>query len=138
MAQATRQAQQLTPDEAAELIREATRIQHRSAPTLSHEDVHAMAKELGLTPESIDRALAARAQRQQKTARSRKAIRALFRHTTSFVTTLTGLTLLDYVTGPGWWVHFVAIPWGVGLAFHALSTVERVANERLFRSEGLE
>jgi hypothetical protein len=58
-----------------------------------------------------------------------------------FVIITGGLTLLDWATGGGWWVQWVAIIWGAFLAMQFLSTFAapmlwgRDAEERLVQRE---
>lgn len=113
----------LTPDEAAEVIRDATRIQQGRGEALRRSDVLAIAKELGLSEEAVDQALARRAAREKARLGMRGRWFALISHVTSYAGTVGGLAAIDYLSGGGWWVQWVAIPWGIALAMHAVHTV---------------
>src|SRR5262245_59791960 len=92
----------LTPDEAAEVIRHASELSLKNQDRqLSREDLLVMAKDLGISPESLDAALAARKQRQQQRSRLRGHLAKLANHATSYVVTVGGLAILDWMTGPG-------------------------------------
>ena len=67
---------------------------------------------------------------------------AFYRHLTTAVTTLLLLLVLDIITGvEGWWVHWVAIVWGIILLIHFLnvfvfeSLLGREAEKRLIERE---
>lgn len=128
--------QQHTPtrfsqEEAADIIREATTrsLSGDVERPLSREDVLAMAREMGLSDASVETALASRAGKQQEQARVRRAIAALASHGLSYTIVIGGLTFMDLFGGPGWWVQWPAIGWGMGLAFHAAGTLFAVLNK---------
>lgn len=121
----TRQRQppvRLSEVEAADIIREATTrsLTGRDADrTLSREDLLTMAREMGLSESAVEGVLAARARKQQRQHRRRKALVGLAWHGASYAIVIGGLTLMDVLGGPAWWVQWPAIGWGIGLAFHA-------------------
>lgn len=132
MSESTRTAgPQLSPEEAAEVIREATRLQVSGPQTLSRDDVLAMGRELGLSEDAVERALTTRAQRAAQRTRVRRGLVDLGRHATSYIVAIGGMALLDFITGPGWWVQWPAMGWGIGLASHALSAMRRMKSERV-------
>ncbi|HEV8575131.1 MAG TPA: 2TM domain-containing protein [Dehalococcoidia bacterium] len=57
--------------------------------------------------------------------RARRRVRRLmgfYRHLSTFVTVILGLLVIDIVTGPeDFWVHWVALVWGIILAVHFLN-----------------
>lgn len=77
--------------------------------------------------------------------RARRRVRrvmAFYRHLATAVTTLLLLLILDIITGvKGWWVHWVAIVWGIILLIHFLnvfvfeSLLGREAEKRLIERE---
>ncbi len=107
-------------DEAAGIIREASRIQQESGGTLSHADVVSMAKELGVSEEAVAKALERRAGQEQERKRARARLVGLANHVTSYLGSVAFLGVIDYMTGPGWWVQWIAVPWGVFVAMHAV------------------
>ncbi len=46
-------------------------------------------------------------------------------HALCFVVGLPVLAVIDYLTGPPWWVEWVLIGWGIGLASHWLFGLKR-------------
>jgi len=73
--------------------------------------------------------------------RVRRVIR-FYKHLTTAVTTLLLLLVLDIVTGvKGWWVHWVAIVWGIILFIHFLNVfafdalLGREAEKRMIERE---
>jgi hypothetical protein len=76
--------------------------------------------------------------------RIRRSVRRrleLFRHLALFAFVIGGLTLIDWMTGGGWWVQWVALPWGaiMGLQFFAAFVSPnlwgRDVEERMVRRE---
>ena len=60
--------------------------------------------------------------RQIETARRRVAeIEAFYIHLAVFAGVLVLLTGVNIATGDAWWVHWVFLGWGVGVAAHALA-----------------
>jgi fatty acid desaturase len=64
-----------------------------------------------------------------------------YRHVATFAVIVGGLALLDWATGGGWWVQWVAAIWGALLALQFLNTFiapplwGRDAEERMVRRE---
>jgi hypothetical protein len=57
--------------------------------------------------------------------RARRRVRQrldFFRHVVTFAIVVGGLALLDWATGGGWWVQWVAMIWGGILALQLFST----------------
>lgn len=125
MADTRQQPPRFTQAEAAEIIREATThmLSRKGERQLTREELLAMARELGISEEAVEQALAVRAQQPPKVKApmlSRGALIGLVAHGMSYSIVIGGLTLIDYLGGPGWWVKWPAIGWGMGLAFHAM------------------
>jgi len=65
----------------------------------------------------------------------------LYRHVVTYVFIVGGLALLDWATGGGWWVQWVAAIWGAFLALQLFSTFVspnlwgRDVEERMVRRE---
>ena len=72
--------------------------------------------------------------------RVRRRLR-FYRNVASFALIVGGLALLDFATGGGWWVQWVAIIWGGFLALQFVSTFVgprlwgREAEERMVKRE---
>jgi hypothetical protein len=122
----------MTHDEAAEIIREATKISldEASKPMLDRSDLATMAKELGITESALDRAIASKGAREEQRNRAQHHLDRFRRHAGSYVTTIAMLGAIDFFTGPGWWVHNVAMWWGLGLATHGITSLSRYARDR--------
>ena len=64
-----------------------------------------------------------------------------YRHAATFALIVGGLAFLDWITGGGWWVQWVAIIWGAFLALQLFSTFispslwGRDVEERMVRRE---
>jgi 2TM domain len=134
MAEVRTKPDRFSQEEAAEIIREATEVSlkggHRE---LTREDLVSMARELGVDETSVEQALEAREKRKAVARIRRGILIGLGSHLSSYVVVIGGLTLLDLATGPGWWVQWPAIGWGIGVASHTLASVMA-----LLRGEDLE
>lgn len=54
-----------------------------------------------------------------------KQLKEFYNHAVSFVVVITGLTLLNWLSGVDyWWVLWVILGWGIGLAAHAAEVFE--------------
>jgi hypothetical protein len=66
---------------------------------------------------------------------------AFFRHLTTYISVLLLLVALDLVTGGRFWVHWVAVIWGIILTIHFLNVwvfdalLGREAEKRMIESE---
>ncbi len=49
------------------------------------------------------------------------AMKGFYIHLVVFVLVLVGLLVVDVATGGEWWVHWVALGWGVGVIAHAFA-----------------
>lgn len=140
-------ATQFTPEQAAAIIREATELalaKKSHAGHLDYQDVLSMARELGVDDASVERAIALRrekeaeearknVQRETRRAKVQRELAKLSRHAGSYVSILALLTVIDALTGRPWWVQWVAMGWGIGLAAHAWGALSRGLRESLFR-----
>ena len=54
------------------------------------------------------------------------AMKAFYIHLAVFTVVLFGLAAIDIATGPPWWVHWVFLGWGVGVAAHGLTVFGRL------------
>ncbi len=60
-----------------------------------------------------------------------EAIRGFYVHLMIYLTVNAALVLIDVLDGDGWWFDWIAIPWGIGLAAHAIT----VFSDRFFGGE---
>ncbi|ATB35101.1 hypothetical protein CYFUS_000513 [Cystobacter fuscus] len=131
MADTRQQPPRFTQDEAAEIVREATsrmlegRHEHPSTGSrqLTREDLLSLAHELGVSEDAVDQVLADRAKRRKHQSRRRGALIGLAAHGMSYGIVMSGLALVDVMSGPGWWFQWPAVAWGMGLAFHVMGLV---------------
>jgi hypothetical protein len=59
------------------------------------------------------------AERRQRAIRRVAAIKGFYVHFAVFVIVMAGLLLVDALSSPGWWVQWVLLGWGIGVAAHA-------------------
>ncbi|OJH36052.1 2TM domain-containing protein [Cystobacter ferrugineus] len=131
MADTRQQPPRFTQDEAAEIVREATsrmfdrRQEHPSTGSrqLTREDLLALARELGVSEDAVEQVLADRAKRRKRQSRRRGALIGLAAHGMSYGIVMSGLAIVDAMSGPGWWFQWPAVAWGMGLAFHVMGLV---------------
>jgi hypothetical protein len=60
----------------------------------------------------------------QRLARARRqvaAIKGFYIHLVVFVVVLAGLAVVNLAVGDPWWVQWVLLGWGIGVAAHALA-----------------
>jgi hypothetical protein len=63
---------------------------------------------------------------EERLARARRRveqIKGFYIHLAVFALVLIGLTVVDFATGDTWWVHWVFLGWGVGVAAHGLAVL---------------
>lgn len=99
----------------------------RASGGMSWERLLSMAAELGIPPDAVEEAEKAIAvQRQDHNLRSEydRHVRHEFAsHLISYIIVNTFLVVLNLVTSPHtFWVAWVLMGWGIGLAFHFAST----------------
>jgi 2TM domain-containing protein len=122
-----------TQEEVEEILRRALARQEAAkgeAEQTSHEDLVAAAREVGIDAVDLDAAAAELAEEKARAARPAKAtalaprpgpspLRRFLGRVATFAI-VNGLLLgIDAATGPGWWVQWVALFWGIGLLFQA-------------------
>ena len=56
------------------------------------------------------------------------ALKGLYIHATVYVVVVIGLIIVDLATGAPYWVHWVALGWGIGVAAHAAGVHAGVSN----------
>jgi hypothetical protein len=60
-------------------------------------------------------------ERRKRAIRRIAMLKGFYIHLGVFVVVLAGLVLVDVLTGPTWWVQWVFLGWGIGIAAHALA-----------------
>lgn len=123
MADLRTQPERFSQEEAAEIIRDATEVSLRGGDrALTREDLLSMAHELGIDASSVERALEAREKRKAQGKVRRGLLIGMSSHLATYAVVIAGLALLDVAGGPGWWVQWPAIGWGIGVASHTIGT----------------
>lgn len=63
-----------------------------------------------------------------------KAINGFYTHFIVFLAVIAGLAVINLVTGDSFWIQWVVLGWGLGIAFHAfLIFVKRPKEEEKLR-----
>jgi hypothetical protein len=55
------------------------------------------------------------------------AMKGFYVHLAVFALVLAGLLIVDWATGGEWWVHWVAVGWGIGVVAHAIAVFGRAS-----------
>ncbi len=66
----------------------------------------------------------------KKLARARRRVAALkgfYVHLTVFVLVMAGLAIVNFLTGPPWWMLWALFGWGIGLLAHGLAVSARTS-----------
>lgn len=124
-------------EEVGELIETATRLERLGSEGVSEDvswaELRQIAAELGISDEALLHAVAQRleteraasqaeAEEAEKAEQRRKAWLGWRAHIASYVAVMTGLLMLDLVTGDGIdWFFFPAIGWGIGILVHTFT-----------------
>lgn len=131
-----------TREEAQAILGRALEAQVKEE-RLSHDELLATAREVGVSPEALEaaaRAVEGEAKRDaaQKQVRA-DAVRGLASHALSFVAVNALLVFINVWTGGPFWAMWPLLGWGLGLVIHAFSTMlrspEAVAREAKRREE---
>lgn len=106
----------------------------------SHEELLAVAAEVGIPAESIERAAReVEAERQVEVATSRivkRRRKGFSAHAFAFLAVNAFLFAINFLTTPGeWWALFPLFGWGLGLLFHAWAAFSRDVSERAILRE---
>ncbi len=114
----------------------------RSEPDrgVSHDELVAIASEVGVSRESIDAAArqlhleGESEQGRQQVLRRRRG--RLASHASTFALVNAFLFAVNYLTTPGqWWVLFPVFSWGLALIFHARFALSRAVSARALLKE---
>ncbi|NJK61866.1 MAG: 2TM domain-containing protein [Synechococcaceae cyanobacterium SM2_3_1] len=118
--------QSYSQQDVQDILQKAIARQARNGQEFSHEDLQAMATELGINPADLDAAEADWQQQQQilEEAREFQAYRRskFTSHAIKYVIVNGFLVSLDLVIAPGLgWAHYVVLGWGLGLTLDGWS-----------------
>ncbi len=98
-------------------------------PELTERDLYRIADELGISPRSVDAAIADRRRAGRDAARaSRRSVQRrmrFIRHAIAYIVIVGTLAVIDALGGGGWWFFYVAGLWGIVLALHGMRFVTR-------------
>lgn len=131
---------QYSDEEVDEILRRALARQQKDTSGISHDDLVAAAKEVGIERADVEAAVAelrgSKAPAGQGDARAatpvdpdaalylrdRQSRRARFaRHFATYVVVNAALAGMNFLTGGTWWVLWVILGWGIGLGLQGLS-----------------
>jgi hypothetical protein len=113
-------SQQYTQDEVNRIIRRALKLNQED--TISHQDLIATAREIGIDPKILQTAIEQEQQEFKKArirqARLKQQKMAFYSHLWSYLI-ITAVLLLTNIFTPGpWWFQWAVLGWGIGMAFH--------------------
>ncbi|MFO0607665.1 MAG: 2TM domain-containing protein [Polyangiales bacterium] len=113
-------------DEVKEILGRALEKQHAQGDAITHDELAAVARDMGVAPEALAQAAAAvREERELQSAVSAaiaRRRRGFSAHLMAFVMVNALLAVGNLMTGGPLWFVLVALAWGIGLAFHARAT----------------
>ncbi len=127
-----------TRDEMEEILRRAAERTQQAEDGVRHDDLVAAAREVGIDPGAIDEALAELGEEKTVEAAAarwtRDARRAFVSHFSTYAIVMAFLGSLNYLTTPGVpWALWVALAWGMGVAFSARRALLAPSTEQVER-----
>ena len=121
-------------EEAKEILRRAIERHEAEKEGFAAEDLVDAARELGIPPEMVERAaIEVRANagvEARRKARRQKERQRMLGRVASYAAVNAFLAVLDYMTGPGWWVQWPLIIWGFFLVMSFISLVHPAQQEK--------
>jgi hypothetical protein len=110
---------------------------------LTHDELVAAAREVGVAPEAIERAatevMAEQREREELQAARAREWRDFFAHLIPFISVNALLITINFFTGPFPWALFPLLGWGIGLLSHLYAVLvpdrERLARRRARQQE---
>ncbi len=113
-------SQQYNQEEVSRIIRRALKIKNED--TISHQDLIATAREIGIDPKILETAIEQEQQEFKKEkirqARLKQRKMAFYSHLWSYLIITAVLLLINIFTSGPWWFQWAVLGWGIGLAFH--------------------
>jgi len=123
-----------TDEQAKEILRRAIERDAALQDGLSEGELIEAARELGIDPEHVERAAvevreqtAVEARRRERRRRERQRFAGSL---ATYAVVNAFLALLDFMTGPGWWVQWPLLVWGLFLALNALKVFSAKEQEK--------
>jgi hypothetical protein len=136
-------ARSYNDDEVRAIIDRALRTETSAGASsnLSHEQLVALGSEIGLSPETIERAARDVEESGKNTRLSRRVLerrrRWFINHAWAFAAVNSVLFAINFLTTPGqWWVLFPVVVWGLALLLHARFGLSSLVSTRALRKEG--
>ncbi len=123
-------------DEVDAILGRAIEREH-SRGDLSHEDLVAAAREVGISADAIETAasdvLAERHERDELTALRRQEWRGFFQHLVPYLLVNGMLVTLNLLTTHFPWALFPMFGWGIGLVCHFMAVAAPTSHQKLER-----
>lgn len=114
-------------DQAQKILEIALARQARAIDGMRHEELVSVASDMGLSRQDIETAIAIsredHALEHEVVAIQQRRRRKLLSHLSSFTIVNVALFLIDMLTVGGPWFYWPLIGWGIGVAFHIMSTL---------------
>jgi len=108
-----------TSEEVNRIIRRALTLQRTDA--ITHQELLEIARELGVSPETIITAIEQERQESEKetarTVRTEHRKARFHRHLRTFIMVNGVLFLINVLTRGPWWFQWPLLGWGIGLVF---------------------
>lgn len=109
-------------EEADEILRRA--LQHQGEDGISHDDLVAAAREVGIPADAVEAAASQVSESQLVRERvellRRQKRRAFARHALTFLIVNGGVFLFDWVDGGPWFFYYLLIAWGMVLTLFGM------------------
>lgn len=131
------EARSYSDDELAAILRRALEKQAAGQDGFGHDELIAVAREVGLDEEAVESAIAELSHERGLEA-IRESIRkrrrqAWHKHLVSYLAVIGGLLGMHLVGLIGPWVFWVVFGWGIGLALDTYSKLRAPTDEEVFR-----
>jgi hypothetical protein len=118
-------ARTYTRDEVQAILGKALEQQHADGDALSHDDLLAIGRELGIERAALEAAAAGMQgdaeMRREVERRIRAAHRGFAWHFLTYALVIALLATINLMTGGPLWFVWAALGWGVGLGLHAMA-----------------
>ncbi len=115
-----------SPEEVSAIVQRALEGSRSVDETVSYADLVDTARELGISTEALENALADQESRGEIEAARKRLVRKrraeFYNHLRSYLIVNGALLLINFITSSDFWVVWPLLGWGIGLAFHASST----------------
>lgn len=123
-----------TDDQVQEILRRAIESDAAQQEGLTEAELIDAAREIGISAEHVEKAAIEVREKSaveaRRVERRRKERQRFAGSVVTYLVVNAFLALLDYMTGPGWWVQWPLVVWGLFLALDAVKLVSPKATER--------